>query len=498
MFVAYDIKNGIEYGKLIVSKRIDGKVEKDYVNLGRVLDKEKSIFQNRERGVFVYDLATNTFLEAPKNFVPQVRNRNKKMQLILDFGDAFFLNDFIQKSNLNIAIDAIGYGNPDTLYAMLHYYILCNMANCHAESWWEGNYARTLFPNANLTSQRISDFLASIGSEHSQRAFFKEYFKALDNIGVDMSNVLIDSTGLPNSVRFPLSAVVNRNGEINNEVRLIYVVQQKTGMPIYFRYCAGNIIDSTTLTRCMAELKAQGVNINFAILDAGYYTDDNLREMFSKKVSFVTRMKTNRKEYKQLVDEYIYTLQTKENLVEYNGRYVYLKRVQIELEGHKAYAYLGLDIERKSMESSKIFRDAKDKQMKAGEVFEALQKQGVFVLISSRKIVTNRILPLYYTRQQIEQVFDIGKNYAEMLPIRVHNEDTFRGHLVLTFLAAVVIKQLQNRLLDTPITPISLFFNLRNHKCKVFSDKIITHEVFKKANDIYKLFKIKVPVEIKL
>ena len=52
MFIAYDTKNGIEYGKLVTSKRVNGKVSKDYINLGRVLDKDKGIFQNRERGVF--------------------------------------------------------------------------------------------------------------------------------------------------------------------------------------------------------------------------------------------------------------------------------------------------------------------------------------------------------------------------------------------------------------------------------------------------------------
>ena len=496
MFIAYDIKNGIEYGKLITSKRVAGKVKKDYINLGRVLDKDRGIFQNRRQGVFIYDLKTNTFSSPPTDFVPQIINRNKKEQLILDFGDTFFLNDFITKNNLNSVIDALGYGNPDTLYAMLNYYILCNMANCHAETWWEGNFARVLYPKANLSSQRISDFLASIGSEHSQRAFFHEYFKTMSNSGIDFLNTLIDSTGLPNSVRFPLSAVSNRNGEISNEVRLIYIVQQETGIPIYFRYCAGNIIDSTTLLRCMAEMKAQGVNVKCAILDAGYYSDENLHDMFVQNISFVTRMKSNRIEYKKLVSEHLETLQARENLVDYNGRYVYIKCVPIEMLGHQAYAYLGLDIERKSMEANKTFRTAKDKKLNPGQVFDELQKQGVFVLLSSEKIATNKILPLYYMRQQIEQVFDIGKNYADMLPIRVHNEDTFRGHLVLTFLATIVIKQIQNALLNTSITPISLFASLRNHKCKVFGNKIITQEAFRKVNDCYKLFKVDCPVEI--
>jgi hypothetical protein len=370
------------------------------------------------------------------------------------------------------------------------------MANCHAQSWLEGSYARILYPKANLTSQRISDFLASIGDEYVQREFFREYFKLPDQLGADMKNILIDSTGLPNSIHFPLTAISNHNGEISNEVRLIYVVHQKTGLPIYFRYCAGNIIDASTLLRCLEELKAQGVSVKFAILDAGYYIDENIRELFDKKISFITRLKENRKLYKELVAKHLGTLEIRENLVEYNGRFVYLKCIQCEIEGHSAYAYLGLDIERKASESRKTFKHAANMKQKPGQVFDAIQKKGIFILVASRRVANTKVLPLYYTRQQIEQVFDVGKNYADMLPLRVHSEDAFRGHLLLTFIATVIIKQIQDTLVKSSITPISLFLDLRNHKCKVFDDRIITHEVFKKANDCYKLFKIQCPIVI--
>ena len=283
---------------------------------------------------------------------------------------------------------------------------------------------------------------------------------------------------------------------LSNEVRLIYVVHQKTGLPIYFRYCAGNIIDATTLIRCIEELKAQGVDVNHAILDAGYYTDGNIREFFERKISFVSRMKENRTLYKNLVATHLGTMEAKENLVEYNGRYVYLKCVPCELEGHGAYAYIGLDIARKSSESRKTFQRARDKKMNTDQVFNAMQKQGIFILVSSRRIARAKVLPLYYTRQQIEQVFDVGKNYADLVPLRVHSEETFRGHLLLTFIATVVIKQIQDALSESSITPISLLLDLRNHKCKVYGDKIITHEAFKKANDRYKLFKMQCPVVI--
>lgn len=49
-------------------------------------------------------------------------------------------------------------------------------------------------------------------------------------------------------------------------------MQRGTGIPFYMRYVTGNIIDITT----MNDLKAVGVDIKFAIMDAGYVTEANL------------------------------------------------------------------------------------------------------------------------------------------------------------------------------------------------------------------------------
>jgi transposase len=500
MFIAYDIKNGIEYAKICTSIREGKKVRKTYTNLGRVLDKEKGIFQNRKQGVFTYSVEAG-YGKAPVDFVPEVTEKKGKMNLILDFGDTFFIDEYMKNSGLGSVVDEIGYGNPDTLKAMLSYYILCNMANCHAADWFEGNYARILYPKANLTSQRISDFLAAIGDEYSEREFFKAYLEFLfqKDKTVKDTGILIDSTGLPNDIRFPLTAISNHNGKVSNEVRLIYVTQQDTGMPIYFRYCPGNVIDTPTLVRTMAELKESGINTKFAILDAGYYSDKNIEYLFDKQISFVTRLKGNKTLYKQLVRDHLDDLEHKDNFVSYNNRYAYIKRVECEIvEGRKGYAYIGLDIDRKSSESHKLFQKAKDKKLSDSDVFEKIKEKGVFILASSRRIAKDKILPTYYTRQQIEQIFDISKNYADMLPLRVQTESTFRGHLLLTFIATVFCKMVQDELKETKLNPQSMFLNLRNQKCKVYDNAIITQEAFKKANDSYKKFKIECPVRIPL
>ena len=51
MYIAYDIKNGVEYAKLVKSTRHGKKIAKEYKNLGRVIDKEKNIFKSRELGI---------------------------------------------------------------------------------------------------------------------------------------------------------------------------------------------------------------------------------------------------------------------------------------------------------------------------------------------------------------------------------------------------------------------------------------------------------------
>ena len=165
-------------------------------------------------------------------------------------------------------------------------------------------------------------------------------------------------------------------------------------------------------------------------------------------------------------------------------------------EGNVAYAYLGRDINMQHLESSKAFLSAEQRGISPAELHEMRKQQGLFVLYSSRPIKREDVLPIYYTRQQIEQVFDVCKNNTKMLPIRTQSEETFRGHLVLSFIASVIVKMLQEKVKDTSFNPESMMLSLRNQKCKVFDDKVITCEFVKNANLIVKKFKYKVPVEI--
>ena len=123
-------------------------------------------------------------------------------------------------SGYSQVLDAFPYRNRDTLYAMVLYYILCDKANDHAGLWYEGNFARLMYPKANIISQRISDFLKSIRKRDNVERFFDAHIKWIkENVCSDPA-VLIDSTGLPNSIHFPLTAISNHNGKISRKATI--------------------------------------------------------------------------------------------------------------------------------------------------------------------------------------------------------------------------------------------------------------------------------------
>ena len=194
--------------------------------------------------------------------------------------------------------------------------------------------------------------------------------------------MLIDGAGPPNRLRVPLTAVSNPDGEVSDEVRLVYVVQRETGLPLFFRYCPGNVADVSALTRAVGELKAKGIKIRYAVLDADYYSDEDIRELYAEKISFVTRLKENGKLCKALLAAHIPGIERRENLIGDNGGYAYFKHVECELlPGRKAFACVGLDIGRKAIEAKKLFAKAAAEALDDAEVFNRLSTQGAFVLV---------------------------------------------------------------------------------------------------------------------
>jgi hypothetical protein len=491
---------GTVYATLVDSVRHGVKVEQKYLaNLGRVIDREKGIFSNRERGVFQYSVE-NGYSDAGSIYSKSVYSGNNE-KLILDFGDSFVLDKYMRSLPFWEPFSKAMPSRNDTLMSLLFFRILTDKkAYCYADAWWSGNYAYVLFPASQLKSQRISEFLAELGDERVQRDFFANY---LDSIYGKQGGcgVLIDSSGLPNASKMSVTQISNHNGDVSMEVRLIYVIDRRNGMPIYFRYCPGNIVDVSTLCTTIAELSQYKISVDCAIVDAGYFSEGNVRDLYRNGVHFVTRLAPNRKLYKEVSNGHLSDIMSAKYAIRYGERLVYIKKTEVDVYGHIGYAYVGIDADSRNRQMKRTAFNSMDDKLTDEETDKRIESLGAFILLSSDDLKVTEILPLYYTRQQIEQVFDIGKNNADILPLRVQNEDTFRGHLMLTFMATAILQHLQRDIIKKrkkgdKTNPEGSFMKLRNQKCKVYSDNVIPQEPVKEINSVYKLLGIDCPVSI--
>lgn len=504
MYIFYSGPNDC-YASAGVSKRNGTDTSVDVIYLGRVLDKDAGIYKSRERGVFTFDPETGEFGAPPADYVSRETedHRKKHKKVSVDFGDAFFMNSFIHASGMMEVVDQIEYGNRDTLHAMLLFYTLSGLANCDAIHWYEGNIASLLYPKANLTSQRISDFLASIGTQEKQMAFQQAYIRfVMDHYDQD-KNILIDSSGLPNSIHFPLTAKNVHNGKVSNEIRLIFVVQKSTGLPLYYRAVPGNIVDVSTLSRIFLHLDSMGIDISSCIMDAGYNSGDNLDLFYDEnhkcKIGFITRIGSGDKTFKDLVSRELPNIDRKENFVKYEDRYLFIIKKKVMVgsnDDNPAWMYLGLDCSRMSDEQHKLLKRAKRDSLSIDEVYEAMQTEGVFGILSGEDYTCEEILPAYYQRQAAEQIFDFAKNYTKLLPLRVNNDTTFNGHLLLSYVATCIVKMIQLRLKEANLFFGSRLACLRNQKCTIYQNRIVTDEPQREANDTYKAFKMFCPDSI--
>ena len=79
--------------------------------------------------------------------------------------------------------------------------------------------------------------------------------------------------------------------------------------------------------------------------------------------------------------------------------------------------YLGLDCDRMRDEQHKLLRRARKNGLSLEEIYEVMQSEGLFGVISGREYSCDEILPACYQRQQVEQTFDFAKNYTKLLPV---------------------------------------------------------------------------------
>lgn len=553
--ISYRFLNGVEVGQWPGTGYRDEKGrsrKKGQIFLGKVIDKEKNIFWKRKQGFYIFVPKTLEFVSPNPADIPshltELDGARKAAPVIVDFGDCFFFNELIERIGYIEVLKSIECSNLDSLKALIAYYTLdCGVAS-EALGWYKQSYASYLYPKANLHDQRISELLQKISSPVSVRKFITAHIKyILDNTDGELS-VLIDSTGLPNQCALPITRISVHEGEVNLEFRMIAVVQKSTGLPLYYEYIAGNIVDISTLERTILILSEHKCNVDYCIGDAGYCNQGIMVKMIMLGIEFMTRLNPAYNLFKDAFNEHKNELLFDySNTVRYGSRIINVIKVPMTVgydkktgQECKGFVYLCMDLQARASKIDHLLGSKIAYSKTTQELLNIQEKYGVFGILSTRDIPKEQVLPDYYVRQGVEQYFDFAKNYAKFLPVQQHNMETMQGHLLISFISSFLFVLIKNRLrtasrscvevtaqnrtedemeisyLDDsgkqcntsileqkPVKNIAsisakwIFHDLRGQKADVFSGRIIPSVPTAQANMIYEAFGLQSPIQVK-
>jgi hypothetical protein len=493
-----------QYGIWCRSYWENGRKQSDEIWLGKVINENERIFTNRKRGVFrftppdVYETLPEpqaTYHELLHDEPQNSPDSDERPKLIV-FGASHAVEQSLRQSGL-LDLFARSFGHlGDSVLALVLFKITNGGAYKYVNTWLQNTYAHYLFPRLHLPSQRVSEVLAKISSQHLWQHFFENYTDYINKMAGGIA-LLIDSTGLPNDINTDLTQRNNHNGVISNEIRMIVAIEQITGYPLYFKYVPGNVVDKVTLTHVLDDLMAFNIDISAVILDAGYYSEENMKFLHKRRIGFITRLIANKSEYKQLRDEHSTDLTDPEYLVHCNGRALFVKKIQIEIDGMPFYAYACIDIKERFIQQERLYREYDKKKDKEAQK-EKIRTAGFFVILSLNDILTDDILITYYKREVIQQIFDYAKTDLDLVPVACHNEDTIRGHLMLCFMAAVGHTYLTHKLKKSNFCVTSILEELVKYCASVRPDGIYPDVVRPIVRKIYTALNLPAPVKLDL
>ena len=444
-------------------------------------DKETKKPKQESKYLGVSDVESGEYNKPGK--VTSVRIEKK----IVDFGDSFAIAQIAKNSGFADVIKD-SFADYDSTMGLVCYQMLEGSAMHLCEDWLSDNVAKHLFSKAKLTSASISRLIKSLGDEGAQRKFFKNY---INKFFSGSHGILIDSTSLPSCINASINAFGYGSDGIEQNVGCLMLVDQATKLPIYFRAIAGDIADVSTLKCTIDEIVRLGLKTDSAILDAGYFCESNIRYLCEQDINFVTRMPKSRKIYKQLIDS-VGDIARHANAVLYGKRAVFIKSIDTNLYDNRMFAHVILDPSKRAADIQNILRESNAEDYSSEELDEKMRYAGYFILVSRKEIERKEILPTYYTRQTIEQIFGFAKSANNILPLRVHSQESVNGFMMLVFLSLILFTLMRQKLIGK-YTVEQAFLILRGLKAKIYDSEIIPLELNKKSKNILSLLDIMMP-----
>ncbi len=413
--------------------------------------------------------------------------------------------DIIDHIGTVSGIDAGIYGATDIgtaqkIISLARYLLATNGQSLPGILTWQFNHP---LPYAQGLSEVIyHNLFVQVGCDESlQQNFFKSRCEGLGK----MSALAYDSTTVSTYSENQIEARYgfNKADDGLKTIKLLTLYSIDARQPIAFTKQPGNIPDVLTIKNSLKQLSALGLDAAEIVTDNGYYSAQNLSEMFCAGYNFLTLVKTSikwvRKEIDARMDEFtaigttcpfdpgIHGLTVKlmhafSRERKYTSGKKGLAKGDTETFKRRIYLHIYFSLSRQNqdrmafeadmvelknvIESGVPVEELSEESRRKVEKYlsirhwgskisvtfndsacqDAYRYHGFFALVSNKDKDPFESLRKYRKRETIESFFEAEKQHAGGTRVRVWSTDTLRGRMFVQFVALCYYEYYSNEI----------------------------------------------------
>lgn len=398
--------------------------------------------------------------------------------------------------------DSTDVGSAQKIISLARYLLATNGQSLPGILTWQFNHP---LPYASGLSEGIyHELFMRIGRDESlQQNFFMSRCRDLP----DTAAIAYDSTTISTYSNNQIEARYGHNkaGDGLKTIKLLTLYSIDTGQPIAFTKQPGHVPDVISLANALKQLSALGVSMAELVSDNGFYSENNLAEMFCAGYHFITLVQKRLKWVRQEIDAQMEQLSSVKTLCPFepgtHGVSVTVKRTftkkrkyanhknnkakgDVESFERRIYLHIYFNLERQNAARTEFEADLLElkavlesgvpveelpeeaRQMAQRYLFtrrrgqkvtvtpneeackEAYRYHGYFALVSNKEQDPFECLLKYRKRELIESFFEAEKQHADGTRPRVWNTDTLRGRMFVQFVTLCYYEYLSVKIRD--------------------------------------------------
>ncbi|MBN2861433.1 MAG: transposase [Sphaerochaetaceae bacterium] len=485
--------------------------------LGKVIsissDRKKGVFLSPTRGLVAYDSTADSF-ESVERDDPRISTKKLfgEPEIHTVFGDVYLFLSVCETSGLLAVLRSAFPQDKEYERVLTHllHSVLKDGSRISCDDFIGKSFASYLFddiPLGSLGSDTI--YFSFMGEDSSRISFFKALVTQMRRKDPEFgTGCYVDSTPLPNAIRDnPFNALCSHGiTSTSIQTRLVLVLDEKTGLPVWYSVIPGNLLDLSTLRSTMSDVaESLDICISTFVLDAGYASKEVIESFHSgneQGKTITVRMPAKKGyPYKTLYHQAKSLMSNAKYEFIRQGHTYFGKRFETEVFGFKMLAYVYVDKDN-ALEGSRNYR------LKHSEEYEKMTDKeknwysvrfGFFILLSTELKDADEKFDDYFGRTRIENVFKTSKEYLDLLPLSKWSDLTVRGKLLSDIIATIALLQLRSRLSGPGISTNKLIGKTQSLMCMKKRDGNILVEVpNKQAKEFYQKLKVKVPASLDL